>query len=118
MKHRNISFYENENKITAQIINCCNIIILVVFKIIFSLLISVNKWARSALVLLQHKIIFFLLNKGMGSPSLLIMLPPYYAIEYNFVYIKCPNSKISLKKGAQIKSYLISHALITAGFKI
>ena len=25
---------------------------------------------------------------------------------------------ISLKKGAQIKSYLISHALITAGFKM
>ena len=27
-------------------------------------------------------------------------------------------SYISLKKGAQIKSYLISHALITAGFKM
>ena len=30
----------------------------------------------------------------------------------------CKCSSIEMKKGAQIKSYLISHALITAGFKI
>ena len=37
------------------------------------------------------------------------------------LYIEAQNpysSYISLKKGAQIKSYLISHALITAGFKM